>query len=204
MTKIFISFIIQQQVLNLYLIIIKIKNEVIKMADEKSLLDTQLNTGEDEAPAPKKRGRKPGSKNKPKAEKEAKANSVAEKSKRGRKPKNISETQTAEKPKAKRGRKPKSEAAQTTSAEPKKRPGRPTSKTAEKKTTNKEPKTNIFIEYEGRSILAKDVLARSIKAYKKFHRGVEIKRVELYIKPEENAAYYVINGDMSPSYKVEL
>mgnify|MGYP000053244855 FL=1 len=148
------------------------------MIDEKSLLETESTEKSEEivAPAPKKRGRKPGSKNLPK-------------------------TENTEKETKARGRKPKSEAEKAASGEAKKKPGRPSLKEAAK---NTEPKTNVTIEYEGRAILTKDVLARAVKAYKKAHRGVVIKKVDLYIKPEENTAYYVINGDMSPSYRVEL
>ena len=60
------------------------------------------------------------------------------------------------------------------------------------------------MEYEGRSVLVKNIVAKAVKAYKKANKGVVIKKVDIYIKPEENAAYYVINGDSSPSYKVEL
>ena len=81
-------------------------------------------------------------------------------------------------------------------------------KLAAKKATAKkaevEPKVLAFIEYEGRSVIVKNIVAKSIKSYKKANKGVVIKKVDIYIKPEENAAYYVINGDSSPSYKVEL
>lgn len=67
-----------------------------------------------------------------------------------------------------------------------------------------DPKVNAIVEYEGRSILIKNIVSKAVKAYKKANKGVVIKKVDVYIKPEENAAYYVINGDSSPSYKVEL
>lgn len=67
-----------------------------------------------------------------------------------------------------------------------------------------EPKVSVVIEYEGRSTLIKNVIAKATKAYKKANKGVVIKKLDIYIKPEENAAYYVVNGDSSPSYRVEL
>lgn len=82
-----------------------------------------------------------------------------------------------------------------------KKAGQATVKTAAKK---KDPKTTIVIEYEGKPILVKDVIARAVKAYKKSNKGVTVKKIDIYIKPEENAAYYVVNGDASPSYKVTL
>ena len=67
-----------------------------------------------------------------------------------------------------------------------------------------EPKTSVMIEYAGKTVVAKDVLAAAQKAYKKANKGVVIKKIEIYIKPEENVAYYVVNGDASADYKVEL
>ena len=76
--------------------------------------------------------------------------------------------------------------------------------TAVKVVAEPEPKVSVVIEYEGRSTLVKNVIAKATKAYKKANKGVVIKKIDIYIKPEENAAYYVINGDSSPSYRVEL
>jgi len=67
-----------------------------------------------------------------------------------------------------------------------------------------EPKTSVMIEYAGKTVAAKDVIAAAQKAYKKANKGVVIKKIEVYIKPEENVAYYVVNGDASADYKVEL
>ena len=72
-------------------------------------------------------------------------------------------------------------------------------------TTKKaDPKVDVVVEFAGKQIIAKDVKDAVLKAYKKANKGVEIKTVEIYIKPEENAAYYVVNGDAKPEYKVEL
>ena len=72
-------------------------------------------------------------------------------------------------------------------------------------TTKKaDPKVDVVVEFAGKQIVAKDVKDAVLKAYKKANKGVEIKTVEIYIKPEENAAYYVVNGDAKPEYKVEL
>ena len=66
------------------------------------------------------------------------------------------------------------------------------------------PKVDVVVEFAGKQIVAKEVKDAVLKAYKKANKGVEIKTVEIYIKPEENAAYYVVNGDAKPEYKVEL
>ncbi len=67
-----------------------------------------------------------------------------------------------------------------------------------------EPKASVIIEYAGNQIVAKDVLAAATKAFKKDNKGVTIKTIEVYVKPEENVAYYVVNGEGSEDYKVSL
>ncbi len=67
-----------------------------------------------------------------------------------------------------------------------------------------EPKASVVIEYAGKQIVAKDVLADAIKTFKKANKGVTIKTIEVYVKPEENVAYYVVNGEGSEDYKVSL
>lgn len=74
-------------------------------------------------------------------------------------------------------------------------------KTAAKKTTAKKPavkreiKVNTVVEYYGKQVEEKDMVAAVKKAWTKAGRKVgDIKTMELYIKPEEGAVYYVING----------
>ena len=84
-------------------------------------------------------------------------------------------------------------------------------KAAEKKPAAKraaakkaEPKAAVHFQFDGRDIVAKDVLDEAVKAYKKTHRGVEIKDIQLYIVANEGAAYYVVNGEASDDYKILL
>lgn len=79
-------------------------------------------------------------------------------------------------------------------------------KTAEKKTAEKKPaakkttakkemKVNAVVEYYGKQVEEKEMIARVKKAWTKSGRKVgDIKTMDLYIKPEEAAVYYVING----------
>ncbi len=54
--------------------------------------------------------------------------------------------------------------------------------------------TNVLIQYGGQEAAAKEVVARVKEAYvNEGHKLSTIKSVSVYIKPEENAAYYVIN-----------
>ena len=77
---------------------------------------------------------------------------------------------------------------------------------AAKKTPAKkaEPKATVVIEYGENQIVAKEVLDAATKAYKANHRGVTIKTIEVYIQPENNVAYYVVNGEGSDDFKVSL
>ena len=67
-----------------------------------------------------------------------------------------------------------------------------------------DPKACVVIEFSGKQIVAKDVLDKAVKAYEADHKGAEIKTIEVYVKPEENVAYYVVNGEGSDDYKVIL
>ena len=56
-------------------------------------------------------------------------------------------------------------------------------------------KTSIFVEYQGKQVEDKAMIAAVKKAWTEARNKVgDIKTVELYIKPEEDSVYYVING----------
>ena len=63
---------------------------------------------------------------------------------------------------------------------------------------------SVVVEFGGRQVAAKDVLAQAEKAYAKSHPGTVIKSMELYISPEQNAAYYVVNGEGSDDFRIDL
>jgi hypothetical protein len=53
----------------------------------------------------------------------------------------------------------------------------------------------MFVEYKGKQVEDKAILAAVKKAWTEAGNKVgDMKTVELYIKPEETAVYYVING----------
>lgn len=67
--------------------------------------------------------------------------------------------------------------------------------TVKKPAAKKEIKIKAVVEYYGKQVEEKDMIARVKKAWTKSGRKVgDIKSMELYIKPEEAAVYYVING----------
>ncbi len=66
---------------------------------------------------------------------------------------------------------------------------------AKKTTAKKDIKVKAVVEYYGKQVEEKDMIAAVKKAWTKSGRKVaDIKTIDLYIKPEEGAVYYVING----------
>lgn len=77
----------------------------------------------------------------------------------------------------------------------------PAKRTAAKKAEIKE---TIYLQYLGKEI-DKDDIVKKVKEIwtKELKKKVgDIKTISIYLKPEENAAYYVVNGDVTGS--VEL
>ena len=75
---------------------------------------------------------------------------------------------------------------------------------AEEKYTTHEAGRTVVVEFAGKQIMAKDVLQKAEEAYLAAHKDVEIKTLELYISPEQNAAYYGVNGEASEDFVVQL
>lgn len=64
-------------------------------------------------------------------------------------------------------------------------------------------KTNFYVEFQGKKVETKDVLVAAKKVWTEAGNKVkDLETVDLYIKPEENAAYYVFND--KESGKIEL
>ena len=65
----------------------------------------------------------------------------------------------------------------------------------------KEVSAEVYVQYLGREILAKDILNNIKKIWTDDmgKKEKDLKDVKIYIKPEESKAYYVINGDVSGS-----
>lgn len=69
-------------------------------------------------------------------------------------------------------------------------------KTAAKKTAKKEIKVRTFVKYFGKEVEEKDMIAAVKKDWTKANgkKVGDIKDITLYVKPEEAAVYYVVNG----------
>lgn len=88
----------------------------------------------------------------------------------------------------------------TEKAEAKKAPAK---KTATKKA---EIKSNVMLQFAGKEVSAKDILANVKKAWTSQLKGKlkDIKTIDIYVKTEENRAYFVINGESGENYFIEL
>lgn len=78
-------------------------------------------------------------------------------------------------------------------------------KTTAKKTTRKaaakkaEASTEVFVQWLGKEVYAKDVVdsIKKIWTEEMGRKESELEDLKVYIKPEDNGAHYVINGDIT-------
>ena len=70
-----------------------------------------------------------------------------------------------------------------------------TKKTVKRAAAKKEIKQKVIVEYQGKQVDTRDMIAAVKKVWTKGKNKVsDIKSMDLYVKPEDNAVYYVING----------
>ena len=80
----------------------------------------------------------------------------------------------------------------------------PAKKTTRKRTTKKAVKVTVNVEFQGIQHEITDVAKKAEQAYKESHPEAVIETLDVYCKPEEGVAYYVVNGEGSDDFKVEL
>ncbi len=80
----------------------------------------------------------------------------------------------------------------------------PAKKTTRKRTTKKTIKVSVNVEYQGIQHDITDVAKKAEQAYKESNPDAVIETLDVYCKPEEGVAYYVINGEGSDAFKVEI
>ena len=84
-------------------------------------------------------------------------------------------------------------------------PKKETKKAPAKRAAAKDIKTSVVVQFAGKEVTEKELIAAVKMAYtKKGNKVGDIKTIEIYVKPEENAAYYVVNGVGADDYKIEL
>ena len=76
-------------------------------------------------------------------------------------------------------------------------------KTAETKAEAQEPVSSVILQYAGREVQADDWTRRAKEAWTAAGKAEkEIKAIKLYVKPEENMVYYVVNEEMTGSFEL--
>ena len=70
-------------------------------------------------------------------------------------------------------------------------------KTATKTTKKADLKTEFFLQFSGKEYTEKEILKKVKDVWTKDLKNKvgDMKDVKIYLKPEESAAYYVVNGD---------
>lgn len=75
-----------------------------------------------------------------------------------------------------------------------------------KKETVKKPveKCALHIQYAGRSYAQEDLvkIAKDVWKYDLKRKAGELETIELYVKPEENKVYYVMNGEVTGNFDI--
>ena len=80
--------------------------------------------------------------------------------------------------------------------------------TAKKTTTTRgrkaEVKEVVHVQFEGKSYTTEDLVksAKDVWKYDLKQKVSDFKSVEIYVKPEESLAYYVINDDVTGSFLI--
>ena len=74
--------------------------------------------------------------------------------------------------------------------------------TEKKSTAKKELKTEISVQFDGKSYSQEDLIqiAKDVWKYDLNQKASELNSLELYVKPEEHVAYYVMTKDFEGSF----
>ena len=115
------------------------------------------------------------------------------------------ETKAAEKPAEKKTADVKAEEPVKKTASKKTTTRKTAAKTTAAKTTRKttakktEPVTEVYVQYWGKEIHTSEVADRIKKIWTEDmgKKASDLKDLKIYIKPEDNGAHYVINGDVT-------
>ena len=67
-----------------------------------------------------------------------------------------------------------------------------------------EPTLKTIVQVNGKDIDVSNIAANALKSYKSVHKRKVVNEFVVYVKPEENAAYYTVNGEGSDEYKIDL
>ena len=73
---------------------------------------------------------------------------------------------------------------------------------AKKAAKKADVKANIVVQFAGKSFSQDELvkIAQDVWQYDMNKKAEDFKTVEIYVKPEENMAYFVVNGETSGSF----
>ena len=64
-------------------------------------------------------------------------------------------------------------------------------------------KTSVYVEFYGEQVNKDDLVKEATKIWVDAGKKAEdIKKIDLYVKPEEDKAYYVINDELDGSFHI--
>ena len=64
-------------------------------------------------------------------------------------------------------------------------------------------KTNVYVEFYGEQVSQADVIEEAKKIWKDSgNKAADLKKLEVYIKPEDDRVYYVFNGETAGSFPI--
>lgn len=84
---------------------------------------------------------------------------------------------------------------------PEKKTRKPRAKKADKKA---EPVLITTLQLGDAEFDISDIAAKAYKAYKYTHKRKAVTEFRVYVKPEEGVAYFTVNGEGSPDFKINL
>lgn len=67
-----------------------------------------------------------------------------------------------------------------------------------------EPVLKTVVQVGGKEFDVSNIAANELKKYKSVHKKKAVTEFAVYVKPEENAAYFTVNGEGSDDFKIEL
>lgn len=117
----------------------------------------------------------------------------------------VEETATVKKTAAKRTTK-KATAEKETAAKKTTKKAAAEKETTVKKTTTRRKKavvnTEVFVQFMGKEVYTTDLVENIKNAWAAANEKTveDITDLKVYVKPEENRAYYVVNGEMTSTY----
>ena len=89
----------------------------------------------------------------------------------------------------------------TVAETPEKKTRKPRAKKADKKS---EPVLITTLQLGDAEFDISDIAAKAYKAYKSTHKRKAVTEFRVYVKPEEGVAYFTVNGEGSPDFKINL